>query len=778
VVSFVSKLLASVVIFGSVAVTAGAVHPATAQGASSALSRYPYASEVVDNSATINWATDRSQSSGSATWGVVSNGTCVPSNTVTATSASITVGSTSEYQWSARLIFPGPGTYCYRPQLGATDLLGSDPSPQLTTAAAPGTSFSFAVVGDFGAASAGEAGVMSQIGSSPASFVVSTGDNAYPNGSQTDYGNLPGGNVFGSAYLPKVGSRPIFAAQGNHGFTNNLPYLQNFPAPLASQTSGGRNLRETYCCISTLSAPTTYASSWYAFDWGSARFYVLEAAWADGQGGYQGDFLAHWNGGVAGCGPCGAELTWLKSDLAAHAGTALKFAFFHYPLHADSSSQGSDTYLDGAGGLEGLLAANNVSVVFNGHAHIYERNYPQISGSSMVSYVTGGGGDALGSVSGCSGFDAYAIGSGSSCRAPKPTSDSHVYHFLLVTLNGNQVTVTPTDSTGQTFDRQTYTFGTPPPPTSDFSIVAAPTSLSVGQGSAGSSTISTAVTSGSAQTVALSATGAPSGTSVSFNPATVAAGQSSTMTVTTSTTTPVGSSTITVTGTGTSATHTVPVGLTVTAAGGGGPAMVQSAGATESSPSTVLTGTFPAATGAGHLLVLSASVYTGATNRITSVSDSAGNAWTRIGSYYVSGHYSDGEMWYAANAQPVTSVTVHTASAATVGFAVQEYSGIRTTSPLGTSAGASNTSIMAGSGSTTSTAPNSLVVGFVAGHGNPQVISVTSPGFTVLPQRTSTGTAASVVAGYAVAVAPGPQSFTASFGTAMYWAAGVAVFSP
>ena len=74
--------------------------------------------------------------------------------------------------------------------------------------------------------------------------------------------------------------------------------------------------------------------------------------------------------------------------------------------------------------------------------------------------------------------------------------------------------------------------------------------------------------------------------------------------------------------------------------------------------------------------------------------------------------------------------------------------------------------------------PDSLVVGFVAGHGNAQVINVTSPGFTVLPQRTSTGTAASVVAGYAVAVAPGPQSFTASFGTAMYWAAGVAVFSP
>jgi hypothetical protein len=33
-----------------------------------------------------------------------------------------------------------------------------------------------------------------------------------------------------------------------------------------------------------------------------------------------------------------------------------------------------------------------------------------------------------------------------------------VYHFLLVTVNGNTVTVTPTDEMGRTFDIQTYTF--------------------------------------------------------------------------------------------------------------------------------------------------------------------------------------------------------------------------------------------------------------------------------------------------------------------------------
>jgi hypothetical protein len=58
----------------------------------------------------------------------------------------------------------------------------------------------------------------------------------------------------------------------------------------------------------------------------------------------------------------------------------------------------------------------------------------------------------------------YAIGwssstnSGRSCNAPKPTSIDQIYHFLLVSVNGTQVTVTPTDELGRVFDRQTYAF--------------------------------------------------------------------------------------------------------------------------------------------------------------------------------------------------------------------------------------------------------------------------------------------------------------------------------
>ncbi len=100
---------------------------------------------------------------------------------------------------------------------------------------------------------------------------------------------------------------------------------------------------------------------------------------------------------------------------------------------------------------------------------------------------------------------------------------------------------------------------------SDFSISADPSSLDVPQGASGSSTIGTAVTSGSAQTVSLSASGLPAGTTVSFSPSSVTAGNSSTMTVNVGAGTAPGSYLVTVTGTGTSATHTTTVNLTVTA---------------------------------------------------------------------------------------------------------------------------------------------------------------------------------------------------------------------
>jgi subtilase family serine protease len=107
-------------------------------------------------------------------------------------------------------------------------------------------------------------------------------------------------------------------------------------------------------------------------------------------------------------------------------------------------------------------------------------------------------------------------------------------------------------------------------PTPNFAISASPTSVSVVQGSNGSSTITTTVSNGFNAAVALSASGQPTGVTVTFNPTSIAApgSGSSTMSMAVASTTAAGTYTITVTGTGGNVTQTTSVSLTVTAPAG------------------------------------------------------------------------------------------------------------------------------------------------------------------------------------------------------------------
>ncbi|WP_432842065.1 S8 family serine peptidase [Dactylosporangium sp. CA-092794] len=102
----------------------------------------------------------------------------------------------------------------------------------------------------------------------------------------------------------------------------------------------------------------------------------------------------------------------------------------------------------------------------------------------------------------------------------------------------------------------------------DFSLAVSPASGSTAPGGSVSATVGTTTTSGSAQSVALSAGGLPSGASASFSPSSVTSGGSSALTITTSAATPPGSYPVTVTGTGASATHAASFTLTVTGGGG------------------------------------------------------------------------------------------------------------------------------------------------------------------------------------------------------------------
>jgi hypothetical protein len=431
-----------------------------------ALTRYPYLTDSIQASVTINWATSTAGgTTGSVRYGP--SGSCT-ANTKSASKTSINVNGVTEYQWKATIPVSPDTTYCYRTLQGTIDLLGSDSSPAFTSQVTAGSTapFTFDVFGDWGWTQSGpnpdEANVLAQMAQSGARFAVMTGDTAYNNGSQSNYGDLQQSgiglsNVFGPSYWAVPGrSLPVFFTIGNHGFSTANTAKVNWPESNAVSTSAGRYVVEPYPSINGSTAKS-YPSFWYAFDAGNARFYVLTAAWADTNIGtgtaYSDDAAAHWQ-------PQAAEYQWLANDLATHP-RALKFAFWHYPLYSDSRGARSDTSLQGgAGTLQGLLNQYGVNMVFNGHGHGYERNVPDAAG--MVSYMLGNGGADLGPVgSPCNpAFDLYAIAaSGTSCgSAPSGLSDDHVYGFAKVTVNGQQVTVTPTDEMGRTFDVQTYTF--------------------------------------------------------------------------------------------------------------------------------------------------------------------------------------------------------------------------------------------------------------------------------------------------------------------------------
>src|SRR3982075_138537 len=110
--------------------------------------------------------------------------------------------------------------------------------------------------------------------------------------------------------------------------------------------------------------------------------------------------------------------------------------------------------------------------------------------------------------------------------------------------------------------------------TPDFTIAASPSSVTINQGSSGTSTITISSLNGFNSATTLSASGLPSGVTAAFstNPVTPPANGSatSTLTLTASGTATTGNATVTVTGTSGALTHSTTIALTVTASGGGG----------------------------------------------------------------------------------------------------------------------------------------------------------------------------------------------------------------
>lgn len=200
---------------------------------------------------------------------------------------------------------------------------------------------------------------------------------------------------------------------------------------------------------------------------------------------------------------------------------------------------------------------------------------------TSVTIVQGGaGGTSTITVHGLNGFagsvSLAASGLPSGVTAvfnPNPTATTSTLTLTAsATATIGTFTVTITGTSGSLMATTTLSLTVTAVATPDFTIGAAPSSVTIVQGGNGTSTITITSQNGFSSATTLSATGLPSGVTAQFspNPVTPPANSSvsSTLTLTASATATLGAATVTVTGTSGSLVHSTNIALTVNSSAG------------------------------------------------------------------------------------------------------------------------------------------------------------------------------------------------------------------
>jgi NedA-like, galactose-binding domain/Calcineurin-like phosphoesterase len=230
-------------------------------------------------------------------------------------------------------------------------LLAVGGADELLPAAAAGDPVLLAA-GDIAACdSAGDEATALLLDARPEGTVATLGDNAYPNGSTTD---------FAGCYDPtwgrhKARTRP---AAGNHEY----------------QTPGATGYFGYFGA-----AAGDPAKGWYSYDLGAWHVVVLNSNCS----------------AIGGCGAGSPQELWLRDDLAAHPSDCT-LAYWHHPRFS-SGQHGTDaTYRP----FWQALYDYGADVVLNGHDHDYERFAPQdpagvADSRGLREFVVGTGGAGL-----------------------------------------------------------------------------------------------------------------------------------------------------------------------------------------------------------------------------------------------------------------------------------------------------------------------------------------------------------------------------------------------
>ncbi|WP_191906974.1 InlB B-repeat-containing protein [Adhaeribacter soli] len=185
-------------------------------------------------------------------------------------------------------------------------------------------------------------------GSNPAELMLLLGDNAYNDGTDSEY-QSKFFNPYGSSILK---NHIILPTPGNHDYGNQAsrtdPYYKIFSMPTAAECGG----------------VASGTKAFYSYDWGNIHFISLDSYGTESPGSTRlYDTL-------------GTQVQWLKKDLAA---TDKKWivAFWHHPPYSmgGHNSDTEDQMVKIRQNFIRILERGGVDLVLCGHSHVYERSY-------------------------------------------------------------------------------------------------------------------------------------------------------------------------------------------------------------------------------------------------------------------------------------------------------------------------------------------------------------------------------------------------------------------
>ena len=268
----------------------------------------------------------------------------------------------------------------------------------------PPTGLRFAIIGDFGTDTTSEANVASLVHSWNPAFVITTGDNNYPDGEASTI-DAKVGKYYHDFIAPYVGT---YGAGSSDGVNRFFPTLGNH--------DWNTGTVQPYLNYFTLPGNERY----YNVTWGNVDFFVLDSDDHEPDGNSSTSIQA----------------AWLQHALASST-AAFKLVFVHHPPYSSGQFAGSST------ALQWPFQEWGATAVIAGHAHLYER----LIENGFAYIVNGLGGDDLAAIT-------------------TPTAGSQVrynadYGALLVTADASNLTFQFVNRRGWTIDSFTLSTSAP-----------------------------------------------------------------------------------------------------------------------------------------------------------------------------------------------------------------------------------------------------------------------------------------------------------------------------